>query len=157
MNVRGLFFLVSIGPVALALCLAAGCGGGDGGGRTINWTTYKVADSMTNRLAMTEIVQQVATNHSLIVDTNERMATISAPASTNGLVFAAYRSEAGDITLQSHAVVTVLSSKQVWIDLEEPKNGKEPTKEYLAIKEAVTAQCVQSFGKHVDIFSIDRE
>lgn len=125
--------------------------------RTVNWASYKVEDSMTNRLAMTQIVHQVATNHSLIADTNERMASISALVSTNGLVFAAYRSETGDITLQSHAVDTELSGHQVWISLEEPKSGKEPSKEYLAIKESVAAQCIQSFGKQFDMFGIDRE
>ena len=112
---------------------------------------------MTNRLEMAQIAQQVATNHSLIVDTNETIASISAPASTNVLCFAAYRSQVGDITLQTWSVVSVFSAKQVWIHLEEPKNGKEPTKAYLAIKDAVAAQCTQMFGKRVDIFSIDRE
>jgi hypothetical protein len=112
---------------------------------------------MTNRLAMTQIVRQVATNQSLAVDTNEHIALISAPASTNGLCFAAYHSEAGGLTFKAHAVVTSFSGRQVWIDLQEPKNGKEPTQAYLAIKAAVTEQCTQLFGTRVEVFGIDRD
>ena len=148
--------LSGVGTIAVILCFFAGCSLGV---RTINWTRYTIEDSETNRLAMTQIVQSVATSHGLAADTKHPPISVaSAPATTNQyLCFAAYHSGDGE-----HPFEEIILSASAWhgkaeITLMQPKRWtKARAKAYLAIEDAVTTQCKQSFGSSVQIHAFDR-
>jgi hypothetical protein len=150
-------FLVSgIGVVAVGVCILAGC---ISHVRTINWTRYTVEDSQTNRLAVAQIVRTVATSHGLSADTKHPPTPVtSAPADTNQYsCFAAYHSGDGE-----HPFSEIVLTASAWhgkaeITLMQPKRWSEArTKTFLAIEEAVTVHCRQSFGASVDIKAFDR-